>query len=170
MILNTFRSGMLALYLAGIVPAIAQNAVGEQPKLEFVLEELVTLGPSVHPGQTPLGERNIVPITGGPFSGPDLRGKIVPGSWDWQLSTKDGCTAIQANYMIQTDDGQVINVDNRGTLCGASEKHQRNFTSPRFEAPLGKYDWLNTGAYVGTLEVTEVNGKPAVRIRFYKAV
>ena len=161
---------MLAVYLAGIVPAIAQNAVQEQPKLEFVLEELVTLGPSVHPGQTPLGERNIVPITGGTFSGPDLRGKIVPGGWDWQLSTKNGCTAIQADYVIQTDDGQVINVDNRGTLCDASEKHRRNFTSPRFEAPLGKYDWLNTGAYVGTLEVTEVNGKPAVRIRFYKAI
>ena len=169
MILNTLRSGLLAVYLAGIIPAIAQNAVQEQLKLEFVLEELVTLGPSMHPGQTPLGERNIVPITGGTFSGPDLRGKIVPGGWDWQLSTKNGCTAIQANYMIQTDDGQVINVDNRGTLCDASEKHQRNFTSARFEAPLGKYDWLNTGAYVGTLEVTEVNGKPAVRIRFYKA-
>jgi hypothetical protein len=55
---------MLAVYLAGIVPAIAQNALQEQPKLEFVLEELVTLGPSVHPGQTALGERNIVPITG----------------------------------------------------------------------------------------------------------
>src|SRR5947209_10524116 len=112
MIQNTLRSRMLAVYLAGIIPAIAQNAVQEKPKLEFVLEELVTLGPSVHPGQTPLGERNIVPITGGTFSGPDLRGKIVPGGWDWQLSTKNGCTAVQANYMIQTDDGQVINVDN----------------------------------------------------------
>jgi hypothetical protein len=85
---------MLAVYLAGIIPAIAQNAVQEQPKLESVLEELVTLGPSVHPSQTPLGERNIVPITGGTFSGPDLRGKIVPGGWDWQLSTKNGTVTL----------------------------------------------------------------------------
>jgi hypothetical protein len=51
MILNTLRIGMLSVYLAGIVPAIAQNTVKEQPKLEFVLQELVTLGPAVHPGQ-----------------------------------------------------------------------------------------------------------------------
>jgi hypothetical protein len=43
-------------------------------------------------------------------------------------------------------------------------------TQPRFEAPIGKYDWLNRGAFIGTLEMaTDVEG-PAVRIRFYKAV
>lgn len=170
MIANSLRRGMFALYLTGTISAYAQSPAQEEPKLEFVLQELVTLGRVVHPGRTPLGERNIVPITGGTFSGPDLRGKILPGGWDWQLTRTNGCTAIGANYMIETDDGQVINVDNSGTLCGTSEKHRRNFTAPKFEAPLGKYDWLNTGAYVGTLEVTEVNGKPAVRIRFYKAI
>ena len=77
---------------------------------------------------------------------------------------------VSSRFVFRRMTEKVINVDNRGTLCDASEKHRRNFTSPRFEAPLGKYDRLNTGAYVGTLEVTEVNGKPAVRIRFYKAI
>jgi len=29
------------------------------------------------------------------------------------------------------------------------------FTHPEFEAPVGKYDWLNRGMYVGTLGGTE---------------
>jgi hypothetical protein len=89
--------------------------------------------------------------------------------------------------MIQTDDGVIINVLNKGSFCGnqagppkkdikttpdpkqmAASGH-RDFTTPVFEAPLGKYEWLNGGAYVGTLEMADVHGKTAVRIRFYKA-
>lgn len=139
------------------------------PRMEFVYEETVTLGASLHPGPTPFGERNIVPITGGTFVGPRLKGKILPGGWDWQLSTK-GCFLIQANYMIQTDDGVIINVDNRGRICSkGTEKPSQIFTTPVFEAPIGSYDWLNGGAYVGTIEGTTVDGKPAVHIRFFKA-
>jgi hypothetical protein len=39
-----------------------------------------------------------------------------------------------------------------------------------FEPPLGKYAWLGQSAFIGTLEVAESGGKPAVRLRFYKAV
>jgi hypothetical protein len=43
-------------------------------------------------------------------------------------------------------------------------------TSPRFEAPLGKYQWLGQHAFVGTLEIaTGPKSEPAVRIRFYQA-
>jgi len=42
-------------------------------------------------------------------------------------------------------------------------------TTPMFEAPKGRYDWLNGGVWVGTLQGTKVDGKSAVRIRFYRA-
>ena len=143
----------------------------EAPSLTFVYEELVTLGPSRPVGETPQGKRNIVPITGGSFDGPRLKGKILPGGWDWQLASPGGCFTVQADYMIQTDDGVIINVRNVGTQCKTSNGNQGALlTSPVFEAPKGKYDWLNGGVYVGTLEVTSVNRVPAVRIRFYKAV
>lgn len=142
------------------------NPVDDTPKLDFIYEELVTLGQAVHPGDTPWGERNIVPITGGTFSGPNIKGKVLLGGWDWQLASKSGCHQIKADYMIQTDDGVIINVLNRGTYCNG---HGRLMTEPIFEAPLGKYDWLNDGAYLGTLQGTTIEGKPAVRIRFYKA-
>ena len=140
----------------------------EVPHLEFVFEEIVTLGASIHPGETPYGDRNIVPITGGTFSGPNIRGKVLPGGWDWQLSTKTGCHSIQADYMIQTDDGAIINVINKGTLCTDPGTKAKLFTTPTFEAPLGPHAWLNGGAFIGTLELAKVEGKPAVHIRFYQ--
>jgi hypothetical protein len=72
--------------------------------------------------------------------------------------------------MIQTDDGAIINIVNKGTSCrSATEAPGRLLTTPVFEAPVGPYEWLNGGAYVGTLDVTTAEGKPAVRIRIYKA-
>ena len=121
-------------------------------------------------GETPIGKRNIVPITGGTFQGPGLRGKVMPGGWDWQLTLPSGCFQLHADYFIQTDDSVIIHVVNEGMVCpNSAGRRDAMLTTPVFEAPKGKYDWLNGGAYVGTLEVTQVEGKPAVHIRFFKA-
>jgi Protein of unknown function (DUF3237) len=166
-ILITCAAILLAPPLRAQAPAPADP---HAPSLEFVYEEVVTLAPSQPVGDTPQGHRNIVPITGGTFAGPWLKGKILPGGWDWQLASPGGCFTIHADYMIQTDDGTIINVRNVGTQCKSTDgKQTALLTSPVFEAPKGKYDWLNGGVYVGTLEGTSVNGSPAVRIRFYKA-
>jgi hypothetical protein len=166
-------AALVAVSLAGT--AFAQDAnsksTGSQadtPHLEFVFEEYVTLGASIHPGETPYGDRNIVPITGGVFSGPHIQGKVMPGGWDWQLATKTGCHSIQADYMIQADDGAIINVVNKGTICANPGASTKLFTTPTFEAPLGPHAWLNGGAYIGTLEMAKLDGKPAVHIRFYQ--
>ena len=166
--------------IAALVMALASTAGAAQdqqappaPRLEFAFEELVTLGAAMAPGATPFGRRNMIPITGGTFEGPGIKGTIVPGGWDWQLVRADGCVQVHADYMLKTDDGVIINVVNDGALCmpeaGQPPKPAR--TSPRFEAPLGKYTWLGQTAFVGTLEGAKgPNGEPAVRIRFYKAV
>ena len=166
--------------VACLAAFVTATAYGQQPKpnssapkastphLEFVFEEYVTLGASIHPGETPFGDRNIVPITGGVFFGPKIRGKVMPGGWDWQLSTKTGCHSLDANYMIQADDGAIINVINKGTLCTFPGAATQLITVPTFEAPLGPDAWLNGGAYVGTLELAKLHGKMAVHIRFYQ--
>jgi len=146
----------------------SQKEASDIPHLEFVFEEFVTLGASIHPGETPFGDRNIVPITGGTFSGPNIRGKVLSGGWDWQLATKTGCHSIQADYMIQTDDGAIINVVNKGMSCASPVSNMRLCTTPTFEAPLGSHAWLNGGVFVGTLELATVEGKAAVHIRFYQ--
>ena len=165
-------SGIFVLPVLALAPgAIAQPAPSPAPTLEFAFEEIVTLGKGIPVGDTPLGKRNIVPITGGTFEGPGIKGTIIPGGWDWQLTRSDGCTQIKADYMIKTDDGVVINVVNSGALCPPKDgKPTPARTSPVFEAPLGKYDWLNRSAFIGTLELAPPSAGPAVKIRFYKAV
>jgi hypothetical protein len=174
--LNRFR------FVPGIAAAVIcvahfssflQGQVSAQPKppqLRFVFEEQVTLAADIPVGETPMGKRNIVPITGGSFEGSGLRGKIMPGGWDWQLTHPSGCFDLHADYMIQTDDGVIIHVINQGMICpNSSGKRDALFTTPTFEAPKGKYDWLNGGVYTGTVDGMKIEGKPAVRIRIYKA-
>lgn len=164
-----------AVVMAGLVacasaaPGLAQEE--NVPVAVFAFEEIVTLGPAVAPGKT----RNMIPITGGSFEGPGydgegIRGEILPGGWDWQLIREDGCVEIEADYFLRTDDGAVINIVNKGTLCppqaGAAPVPAR--THPVFEAPSGKYDWLNRSAFVGTLEMADPAHGPAVKIRLFR--
>lgn len=158
------------LTLLAPLALLAAPAVAADPVLQFAFEETVTLAPDVHPGATAAGERNIVPITGGTFEGPGIKGTILPGGWDWQLRRADGCTQIRADYMLRTDDGVVINVVNTGVSCRRKDPAAVVRTHPVFEAPLGKYEWLSQAAFIGTLDpVTLPDGGRAVKIRFYRA-
>jgi len=150
------------------VPSVSSGATlrGQTPTVEFAFSELVTLAKDIAPGATPYGNRNIVPITGGSFEGPDIRGQIMPGGWDWQLRRADGCSDLRADYMLKTDDGVIINIVNQGSLCAPKPGEPLTArTLVRFEAPIGKYDWLSRHAFVGTLELApQPDGTPAVRI------
>ncbi|HEY6869656.1 MAG TPA: DUF3237 domain-containing protein [Novosphingobium sp.] len=153
-----------------LLALLATPATAADPVLQFAFEETVTLAPDLHPGVTALGERNMVPITGGTFAGPGIGGTILPGGWDWQLRRADGCTQIRADYMLRTDDGVLINVINTGVSCRRKDPAAVVRTHPVFEAPLGKYEWLSQGAFIGTLDpVTLPDGSRAVKIRFYRA-
>ena len=152
---------------AGAAMAAAQDAPA--PTVEFVFQETVTLGKAVEVGKTIRGERRIIPITGGHFEGPSIKGEIVPGGWDWQLTRFDGCTDVKADYFLKTDDGVVINVVNTGEICpGEKGAPAAVRTHPVFEPPLGKYEWLGRQAFVGTLGMGPASAGPAVLIRFYR--
>jgi hypothetical protein len=169
----SFLRAACAILLGSAMTASTSAADTEAPKLEFVFEEVVTLGPAVSAGATPYGNRLMIPITGGTFEGPEIKGTIVPGGWDWQLRRADGCTDVTADYMLRTDDGVLINVVNRGAICGPDKdrKPRPVRTHPVFEAPLGKYEWLGQSAFIGTLDAVIEDGKVnAVRIRFYRAI
>ncbi|WP_420140114.1 DUF3237 domain-containing protein [Sphingomonas sp.] len=156
----------LGLLLAAAAPAATADT---PPTTQFIFEEVVLLAPDMKVGKTPFGNRNIVPIIGGTFEGPGIKGTIIPGGWDWQLGA-EGCFRLEANYMLRTDDNVIINILNRGTACQQpGQPATRLITAPSFEAPVGRYGWLNDGAYLGTLDVAKVDGKPAVKIRIYKA-
>jgi hypothetical protein len=72
-------------------------------------------------GQTPYGERRVVPILGGRVEGPRLSGRILPGGADWQIIRSDGVADLQARYVIETDAGARIQVQSDGLRHGPRE-------------------------------------------------
>ncbi|MEZ0538098.1 DUF3237 domain-containing protein [Fibrella arboris] len=154
------------LALAGLLVGLSgtylrAQSSPEAPKLEFVCELTVAIAPALTVGETPHGTRRIIPITGGTFSGPNMRGTIINGGADWQVVRKDGTTELNALYTLRTDDSTLIYVNNkgirvatpdvaariaRGEQVAASEYYFR--AVPSFETPPGKYDWLTKTLFV----------------------
>ena len=81
----------------------------------------VTVGTPLVVGATELGERRVVPITGGTVRGDRLTGTILPGGTDEQLVAADGVTQIHARYLIRSDDGALIRVESQGLRSGPAD-------------------------------------------------
>jgi hypothetical protein len=91
------------------------------PELEFVFAAQVTVDPPLELGDVAKGARRIVPIAGGEFEGPLLRGKVLPGGGDWQILRGDGVAELEARYTLRTDDGALIYVRNLALRHGPPE-------------------------------------------------
>ena len=139
--------------LMALTASAQNNAPKEAPQLEFALQLKVTLGGTYAIPNTQHGRRTVIPITGGTFEGPLLKGTIVNGGADYQLANADGRTEIEAIYSIKTDDGVYIHVRNRGIIANEKDANGRpSFyfrAAPQFEAPAdSKYGWLNNALFV----------------------
>jgi hypothetical protein len=142
--------------------AQAADAAAAAPGLELAMMVTADIGDAISLGKSALGERRIIPITGGKFEGPRLKGSIMPGGEDAQFDRADGVTVFEARYWLKADDGAVIKVVNRALR---DKTYLR--TQPEFEAPAGPHDWLNRAIFVGTLTL----GAPKqVVLRYYKVM
>lgn len=145
------------LFLFLTMSAFAQEEVQPKmpaPQLEFVMQLNVSIDGAYAVGDIPQGHRQIIPITGGTFRGPNISGTILAGGADYQLSAPGGeRTQLEAIYSIRTDDGVNIHVRNCGIIySGKDAQGDQSFyfrAAPKFEAPLdSKYAWLNNAIYV----------------------
>jgi Protein of unknown function (DUF3237) len=133
-----------------------------EPRLTPVYRLEATLGQPLDLGERPEGHRRIVPLTGGAFTGPELRGKLLPGaSADWQTVLPDGTALGDIRYTLQTDAGSLLYVQSRGVRHGSAEVLARlargravdaseyTFrTSTKIEAAARELDWLNKGIFI----------------------
>lgn len=133
-----------------------------EPGLEFVYEASGELEAPRQIGETHDGTRRIIPIVGGGYvKGPKISGRLVGNSADWQLTRPDGVTVADAIYAIETDDGAIIQIRNKGLrhgppdvmarLAAGEEVDPAEYyfrTVPEFIAPNGPYEWLNKSIFV----------------------
>ena len=125
-------------------------------RLQGLFRAEIELAPAQELGAGPLGRRRIIAITGGRFFGERLSGRILPGGADWQVIRADGVANLDARYSLETDDGALIYVRNRGYRHGPeavlgrlaagenvdpTEYYMR--TTPLFETGDSRYAWLN---------------------------
>jgi hypothetical protein len=146
------------------------------PAMKFVYDCDATLSPAIPFGDTLEGSRRIIPIIGGTVKGPRIRGEVLNIGADWNLSRKDGASSVEAAYYLRTDDGVIIRVVNKGVGAMPAPTGKADdaepffmFTTPVFEAPAGKYDWLNRAIFVATLGARRA-AKNAVLIRVFQVV
>ena len=132
-------------------------------QLRSLLKAEIALAPPQELGDTPQGRRRIIGITGGRFSGERLSGRVLPGGADWQLVRADGVADLDARYTLETADGALIYVRNRGYRHGPAEVLARLSrgenvdpalyymrTTPSFETGDARYAWLNRIVCVAT--------------------
>ena len=163
-------------------PAVVPAPLGAQPppallpRVEFAFEFRVTLAPAVVLGDTALGRRQYIPITGGTIAGPLFSGEVIPGGWDYQLGLAGHCGTLSADYFVRATDGTVIHILNEAFSCGGGGPGgERSFFRPRFEAPKGPHEWLTRATFVATLELDQTATEPgaaqalrAIRLKFYQ--
>lgn len=136
-------------------PLDFRHAGSAEKRGDAIVTEEVTLGASQSVGATKLGGRNIIPITGGTLHG-KISGKVLAGGADYQHLGNP--VTLDARYLWQTDDGEVIIVRNGGPISSLA---------PVFEANVdGKYAWLNSGKYLSTPPSMRAG---AVSLTFYES-
>ena len=132
-------------------------------KLQALFKADIELAPAQELGAGPLGRRRIIAITGGRFFGERLSGRVLPGGADWQVIRADGVADLDARYTLETADGALVYVRNRGYRHGPAEVLKRlaageNMdpaqyymrTTPLFETGDERYAWLNRIVCVAT--------------------
>lgn len=169
--LSAWARGVVAavVYLtAGIASAQAQQpaaAAPEPPELTFAFEARVQVAQPQDFGEVTHGRRRIVEILSGTFEGPGIKGRVLPGGADWQMVQPDGFSELDTRYALETDDGELIYVQNAGVRHAPPDVMQRLNagetvdpsvvyfrTVPKFETSAPELQWLVRSVFVGVGE------------------
>lgn len=129
---------------------------------EFLLRVSADLDAPRVLDEAPRGTRLIMHFAGGAFSGPRLKGQVLPGGGDWVLLRRDGVAELDIRLTLRTDDGAMIYARCDGIFHSTPEIRERIRngedvdpaeyyfrTAPRFETGVQNYLWLNRLLAVG---------------------
>jgi uncharacterized protein DUF3237 len=119
-------------------------------------------------GDTPLGHRRVLDVTGGTLSGDRVQGTILTGGLEYELALTSGTAEIEELHMVRFADSSVAYL----RICGMTVGGETVIV-PDFEvADSSANAWLNTGTFAGLrtvdtannmvqLSVYDVSGVPA---------
>ena len=133
------------------------------PAFRFFADLSVLVDKATEVGQTAHGLRRLIPILGGEAAGEGWRARVLPGGADFQLVVNDRLAELDARYVMETDAGDLIYVQNRAVRSGPPELMGRLLRgepvdpaqiyfrcSPRFETAAPSLAWLGEKLFFGT--------------------
>ncbi len=129
---------------------------------EFLFEMAIEVGEAAVIGPNAAGERRVVPIRGGRFAGPRMRGRILPLGEDALIIGKGGRTLLDVRIVLETEDGVPIYTRYHGIRTGPAAVMRRlaagEAVAPEayyfrtalvFETGDRRYAWLNDLLAIG---------------------
>ncbi|MBE5099206.1 MULTISPECIES: DUF3237 domain-containing protein [Priestia] len=133
--------------------------------IEPVLKKIATFTINVRTpiviGYTGLGKKQFIPIKSGTVAG-EIKGLILPSGADFQIIRWDGRVDLSARYVIQTEDDELIYIENNGIRQVSEEfkeqaaegkivppEHGFFRTVSAFETGSAKYKWLQDRIFLG---------------------
>ena len=153
-------AAVAALAATNAAVAAQQPAASSGPaplKTEFLMDVIFDVATPQN-----LDTRRIVPVTGGTFEGPKLKGTALGGGADWIQVRPDGVSELSVRATLKTDDEQLISMAYRGLLFTPKGGEQYWRTTPIFETGSAKYEWLNKIIAIGVGKT--VPGKAAYSV------
>jgi hypothetical protein len=133
------------------------------PTLEFFAQLSVMVDRPQEVGQTVHGMRRLIPILGGEARGLDWNARVLPGGADFQLIVNPRLAELDARYVMETDAGDLIYVQNRAVRVAAPEVMSQLIRgeavdpqliyfrcSPSFETASPTLGWISERLFVGT--------------------
>ena len=133
------------------------------PQLTFFAQLKISLDDPIELGAGRTSLRRIIPIIGGNFKGPSIEGIILNLGADWQTIASTELSELDTRYALQTSDGAIIEVINKGFRHGpesiisklaagenVNPSEYSMITQASLETGHKKYNWVNKLSFLGT--------------------
>lgn len=141
---------------------MAMNAL-PTPELKFFADLTVQVDKPQEVGPTVHGQRRVIPILGGEVQGVGLKARVLRGGADFQMIVNQSLAELDARYVLETDAGDLIFVQNRAVRTAAPEVMARLIRgevvdpqqvyfrcTPQFETAAKSLAWISERLFIGT--------------------
>jgi hypothetical protein len=133
------------------------------PELKFFADLSVHVDKPQEVGATVHGQRRVIPILGGEVHGDGWTARVLRGGADFQMIVNQSLAELDARYVLETDAGDMIFVQNRAVRTASPEVMSRLIRgetvdpqlvyfrcTPQFETASKSLSWISERLFIGT--------------------
>jgi hypothetical protein len=133
------------------------------PELKFFADLSVQVDKPQEVGATVHGQRRVIPILGGDVQGDGWIARVLRGGADFQMIVNQSLAELDARYVLETDAGDLIFVQNRAVRTASPDVMSRLIRgekvdpqlvyfrcTPQFETASKSLSWISERLFIGT--------------------